>query len=107
MGLCFAEPLVDVQFPGGPRIFYGIVTPETVDEIVASHVEMGTPVPHLALGYLENGDGPAASAGLDPGIRDLDLHPMRAQEQRIALRNAGNIDPTDIYQYIANGGYRG
>jgi NADH:ubiquinone oxidoreductase subunit F (NADH-binding) len=32
---------------------------------------------------------------------------MRAQEHRIALRNAGNIDPADIYQYIANGGYRG
>ena len=31
---------------------------------------------------------------------------MRAWETRIALRNAGNIDPMDIYQYIANGGYR-
>ena len=30
---------------------------------------------------------------------------MRAREQRIALRNAGHIDPTDLYQYIANGGY--
>ena len=106
LGLCFAEPLVDVQFPGGPRIFYGNVTPETVDEIVASHVELGTPVPHLALGYLNGGDGPTSSAGLDPGIPDLAQHPMRAQENRIALRNAGNIDPADIYQYIANGGYR-
>ena len=30
---------------------------------------------------------------------------MRAREQRIALRNAGHIDPADIYQYVANGGY--
>ena len=30
---------------------------------------------------------------------------MRVLETRIALRNAGNIDPFDIYQYIANGGY--
>ena len=105
LGLCFAEPLVDVQLPGGPRIFYGNVTPETIDEIVASHVGLGTPVTHLALGYLDGGDGPAASAGLDPGIPNLDLHPMRAQEHRIALRNAGNIDPADINQYIANGGY--
>ena len=106
LGLCFAEPLVDVQFPGGARIFYGNVTPETIDEIVASQVALGTPVPHLALGYLEGGDGPTASAGPESGIPDLDLHPMRAQENRIALRNAGNIDPADIYQYIANGGYR-
>jgi NADH:ubiquinone oxidoreductase subunit F (NADH-binding) len=31
---------------------------------------------------------------------------MRARETRIALRNAGHIDPADIYQYIATGGYR-
>ena len=105
LGLCFAEPLLDVQFPGGPRIFYGNVTPESVDEIVASHVALGTPVTHLALGFLEGGDPTTASADLDPAIPDLALHPMRAQEHRIALRNAGIIDPADIYQYIANGGY--
>ncbi len=26
LGLCFAEPLVDVQIPGGPRVFYGNVS---------------------------------------------------------------------------------
>ena len=39
------------------------------------------------------------------GLPDLRQHPMKAREQRIALRNAGHIDPLDIYQYIANGGY--
>ncbi len=38
LGLCFAEPLVDVQTPGGARVFYGNVTPETAAEIVANHV---------------------------------------------------------------------
>jgi NADH:ubiquinone oxidoreductase subunit F (NADH-binding)/(2Fe-2S) ferredoxin len=99
LGLCFAEPLVDVQIPGGPRVFYGNVTPDMVDEIVATHLGEGAPAAHLALGYL--GDTP------HDGITHLDQHPMRAREKRIALRNAGNIDPGDIYQYIANGGYRG
>ena len=30
---------------------------------------------------------------------------MMKSQLRIALRNAGTIDPYDIYQYIANGGY--
>ncbi|MCH8897243.1 MAG: NADH-quinone oxidoreductase subunit F [Chloroflexi bacterium] len=98
LGLCFAEPLVDVQLPGGPRVFYGNVTPETADQIVASHVVNGMPLPDLAIGYL--GD-----SAVD-GITDLNQHPMKAREIRIALRNAGNIDPGDIYQYIANGGYQ-
>ena len=105
LGLCFAEPLVDVQFPGGPRIFYSNVNPQTARQIAAGHVAGGSPDEDLALGYLgdieglTNGSGPSS-------MQDLDQHPMRAMETRIALRNAGNIDPLDIYQYIANGGYR-
>ena len=104
LGLCFAEPLLDVQFPGGPRVFYGGLTPEMVDEIVGGHVVGGSPVEHLALGYLApSDDGDFQPPG---GIPDLANHPMRAGENRIALRNAGNIDPLDIYQYLATGGYQ-
>ena len=98
LGLCFAEPLVDVQLPGGPRVFYRNITPETAEEIVASHLVRGVPVSRLAIGYLGE-SGPE-------GIPHLDQHPLRAREHRIALRNAGTIDPGDIYQYIANGGYQ-
>ena len=126
IGLCFAEPLVDVQFPGGPRIFYGNVTPEIAKRIVANHVAGGTPDAALALGFLPGGspstspsDSPGASPNdsseeplpdedhnLPAGIPNLDQHPMRALEMRIVLRNSGTIDPLDIYQYVANGGYR-
>ena len=106
LGLCYAEPLLDVQIQGGPRIFYGNVSPESVDRIVASHVAGGTPDAGLALGYLGDGTAPSSQHGVVPGIPDLDRHPMRVLETRIALRNAGAIDPTDIYQYIASGGYR-
>ncbi len=113
LGLCYAEPLLDVQLPGGPRVFYGNFDPERAGEVVAGHVAGGQPVEALALGYLAPldglGDGSGGGGGgfvAPPGLRDLSLHPMRAWENRIALRNAGNIDPLDIYQYIASGGYR-
>ena len=106
LGLCFAEPLVDVQLPNGPRIFYGNVTAEAAERIVVSNVGGGTPVGDLALGYLGNGATVTAKPGADGAIPDLDQHPMRVLETRIVLRNAGTIDPTDIYQYIASGGYR-
>ena len=106
LGLCFAEPLVDVQFPGGPRIFYGNVDPQTAEQIVATHVARGTADVNLALGYLGGSGGSSPGSPSDPSIQDLNNHPMRALETRIALRNAGNIDPSDIYQYVANGGYR-
>ena len=104
-GLCYAEPLVDVQLPGGARVFYGDFDPDDADEVVESHVKGGRPVERLALGYLPLDE---EDSGFEPpnGLRDLSLHPMRVWENRIALRNAGNIDPLDIYQYIAHGGYR-
>ncbi len=103
LGLCFAEPLLDVLLPGRHRVFYGNVDPENVGEIISSHVAGGMPVTSMALGYLaqEESDAP-----LPEGIPDLNQHPMRAWENRIALRNAGNIDPLDTYQYVANGGYQ-
>ena len=99
LGMCFAEPLLDVQMPGGPRIFYRNVTPELAQRIVSEHIAGGRPLPEHAIGYL--GDAGAAP----DGIANLNEHPMRALEHRIALRNAGHIDPADLYQYIANGGY--
>ena len=105
IGLCYAEPLLDVQLPGGPRVFYGNFDPGRAGEVVSSHVAGGLPVEDLALGYLAPVDEGEDFAP-PPGLRDLALHPMRAWENRIALRNAGNIDPLDIYQYISTGGYR-
>ena len=98
LGLCFAEPLMDIQLPGGPRVFYGNVTPASAQQIIESHVGHGTPKADSALGHLGEG-----SPG---GIPDLNQHPMKARERRIALRNAGHVDPGDIYQYIAQGGYQ-
>ena len=38
LGLCFAEPLMDVQLPGGHRIFYGNVLSDDIAEIISTHV---------------------------------------------------------------------
>ena len=103
LGLCFAEPILDVQLPGGHRIFYGNVDSEIVSEIISTHVAGGTPITAKALGYLVQ---EGSTAPVPDGIPDLNKHPMKAWENRIVLRNAGNIDPLDIYQYIANGGYQ-
>ena len=95
LGLCYAEPLVDVQFPGDPRVFYQQVTPGSLPPLVKAHLVEAT-VPIATLGE------PSL-----PGVPPLhDLAMMKGQ-MRIALRNAGLIDPGDLYQYIGSSGYVG
>ena len=97
LGLCFADPLVDVLDSGGSRLVYGQVATDRVPEIVATIAGQDPPPADLVLGSL--------GGSISGGFPDLYQHPMKAREQRIALRNAGHIDPLDAYQYIANGGY--
>ncbi len=99
LGICFAEPLVDIQKPGGARVFFKNVSPSDVPQLVDSYVAGGEIPADKALGFL--GD-----AG-DLNIPNLDTLPWFQLQQRIALRNAGHIAPDDIYQYIAGGGYAG
>ena len=97
-GLCYAEPLVDIVVPGGPRVLYANVGPETVPEIVERHILNGEPVVSLAL----------ASVDADvPGLPRREQLPMMQHQVRIALRNAGEIEPANLHQYIARGGFTG
>ena len=99
IGFCYAEPLVDVQSPGGPRVFYRNVTPEQVPGILDV----------AASGrWSDGGDvlGTLGEDGVDGVARIEDGDQWRLQA-RIATRNCGTVDPGDIREYIAAGGYGG
>jgi len=96
IGLCHTEPLVIITKPGDFHISYGNVTPEIVPRLVEGYVLGDDPCLELALGTFEMGDGEA------PFIPEL---PRFEHEQRLILRHCGYIDPEDINQYIAQGGY--
>ena len=97
IGICFAEPLVDVQKPGMSRLFFNNVTPDDIPQIVQSYLINDSVPSDKVIGYL--GDPPIE------GVPDLNFLPGIKYQQRIALRNAGVIAPDDIHQYIAQGGY--
>ena len=96
LGLCFAEPLVDV-LANSSRVFFRNVTKESAPGIVNLCVEAGELPTDKVLGYL--GERPI------DGVPDLNALPGMSYQSRVALRNGGHIAPDDIYQYIANGGY--
>ncbi|MFC2006321.1 FAD-dependent oxidoreductase [Chloroflexota bacterium] len=99
IGLCSAEPVVDIIKPNRPRISYSRVTPEIVPQLIQDYIVNDNPRPDLALGTIGEGS-------ID-GIPELFELPVFKPQVRISLRNCGHIDPTDIKQYIANDGYSG
>ena len=100
MGLCYAEPLIDVQLPGGARVFYANVSADEVADVVGGHIKSGRANAGRAFAW----HGDERPEGLGAVTRLSELPTVRVQT-RLATKLAGDIDPRDLSQYIANGGY--
>ena len=100
LGICYAEPIVDIKKPGQSRVLLSNVQPDEVSDLVENYLFHDTLPEERILGYIGTDDeiGPRKKFSEIPGI---------ALQHRIALRNAGHIAPNDILQYIALGGYDG
>ena len=96
-GVCYAEPVVEIGLPDGRRVMYRNVDEKMVVELVEDFIGKGDARPDLALATF----GDTFIDGI-PAVNDL---PMIQQQTRIVLRNAGMIDPTNVYHYIAKEGY--
>ena len=100
-GPMYLEPTLEVTVPGGGTVIHGNVDAKMVGEIVAHYADDrdSTPLHPSAFARIGNKDG--YNDGL-PRWRDL---PVNLPQTKVLTRNFGVIDPHDILQYIANGGY--
>ena len=86
IGTCYLEPIVDVyNDEGALEARYVKCTTDKVEKIVEEHLIGGKPVEEYVI--------PA------------DDEAFLSQQQRIVLRNCGQINPEKIDEYIAVGGY--
>jgi len=99
IGMCYAEPLMGVRKPGRPTIYYSGLTPEKTEMILTRYLCQDDPCRRWA-------EFSCGSGEIDT-IPPIERHPMMRPQVRIALRNCGHIDPTNIDHYIARGGYSG
>ena len=88
IGPCCLEPLVDIQKPGKPRLSFQQVNPRKLHTILEDYLVKDNPHPEFALGIV--GEGKV------DGIPLFTDHEMLQGQMRIALRNAGMMDPTRI-----------
>ena len=89
-GFCAAGPLVSVN-----DIFYTHVKPEDVSEIVEKTVMKGEAVDRLLY----------ADPATKVHYKTTSEIPFYSKQERILLADCGRINPEDINEYIAHGGY--
>ena len=95
LGHCYAEPVVVVENPGFPPILYYNVTAGKAGMIVRSFLRDGDPLFEYLLGATQDND-------LIPQVKDF---PRFSYEKRVVTEKSGLIDPEDLDDYIAEGGY--
>ncbi len=98
LGLDYAEVIVSIARPGGPRVYFANVTPDSATALVEGYVAGGA-IPDGAdvlgaIGEVEAGGPP-----------DLFSREEFSLQRRVATQNCGVIEPDNLWHYIANGGY--
>jgi NADH:ubiquinone oxidoreductase subunit F (NADH-binding)/Pyruvate/2-oxoacid:ferredoxin oxidoreductase delta subunit/(2Fe-2S) ferredoxin len=100
IGLCSLEPIVEVQLPDHARICYKNITAGKVEQLLDGALT-GSGPDAMILGQHRNG-----AVDYWPDVPFLDEHPFFAPQTRWVLANCGIIDPSQIEEYIARGGYK-
>ncbi|WP_027718649.1 NADH-quinone oxidoreductase subunit NuoF [Desulfovirgula thermocuniculi] len=91
-GFCEQGPLVIVE---PQKVFYTRVQVEDVPEIVEGHLVNGQVVERLL--YVDPTTGERALT--------YETVPFYAKQKRLVLHNCGHINPEDVADYVASGGY--
>jgi NADH-quinone oxidoreductase subunit F/NADP-reducing hydrogenase subunit HndC len=94
-GLCVRAPLMTIHKPNTDTIFYGKVTTDGIPDIISRTIKNGEIIPKFC--YVESGKR-------IPKFSDM---PFYKKQQRVVLKNCGEIDPRKIEQFIARDGFSG
>jgi len=106
LGLCEREPMLNVFIPGQNPVVYVDLKPKIVAELLPFWKKGETPEKN-SLMQLNGKEFQTNKKGLKnaPGIKKYNEIPFYKNQQKIVLGNCGFIDPDNIAEYVARGGF--
>ena len=107
IGYCKEEPIVAVTIPKKPLILLHRVFPENAEEVINAVLKGEVPE-SLALCRILEWDHITGILQYGEGFDTIPLYndvPFFLHQTKVILRDAGFINPEDIDEYIAVGGY--
>ncbi len=113
IGMCYAEPTVEVIIPGKPKLTYGYATSDTIPSLVKALAKGKLLKKNLLYrtnteDLVINGKTLTYAAKTPTELKKTPTakdFPFFLPQTRITLRNAGLINPESIEEYCARGGY--
>jgi NADH-quinone oxidoreductase subunit F len=114
IGFCQQEPLLDILMPGRPRVTFTQLdqgrTEILFNDLTEGKLNMGAAAWRTDRDSLLVLNEEMVMANGSPGedfkaITRYEEVPFFSKQLKIALRNCGYINPEDIEEYIARGGY--
>lgn len=94
MGLCAQGPLIRVEINGKKDILFKRLNMDATRIVMEKYV----------IPALKSKEEMPIVDELKPHVLSLDL-PFFKKQEKVVLKNAGHIDPEDITEYMARGGY--
>ena len=113
VGMCYQTPLLEVVTPDKHSHLYAKVQPQDTKSIVTKHFPVRgigrriSQASSKALERLLTGRGRANIARYSVNVRDEQIADFLGKQRHISTEHCGCIDPVDIDEYLANGGFAG
>jgi len=107
-GACFQEPMLNVRLPGGPLLMLCGVQASDCSRILHD-ISAGRITPDRLVCKIEEWDHITGKVKYGQGYPEVPAWnetPFFRRQKKIVLRNCGLINPDDIEEYIAIGGYQ-
>jgi NADH-quinone oxidoreductase subunit F len=107
-GSCFQEPVVGIRLPGYPLVLLHSVETSDANRILEA-VSSGVMPADLVFCKIEEWNHITAHLRYGQGYPEIpawDTIPFFKGQKKIVLRDCGLINPSDIEEYIAVGGYQ-
>lgn len=112
MGMCYREPLLEVQKPNEEPVLYDRVHPGDVTNIVLAHYKPKSYRKRMTKATLRVVEKLFIQSDLDgftrhsSHIRDPQIKAFLGQQRHIVTEHSGKLDPLDLQEYCTGGGFK-
>lgn len=111
VGMCHQTPMVEIVRDQGPSILYTRVSADAAEQIVRRHFPTRNWLTRLRGGISDSidrlllGQQADESARRRADVRDAPICDFLGGQVRIATEYCGHLDPLDLDEYVAHGGF--